>query len=141
MAVTYRDPFAQLQSELDRMLETAFGPVGATVSGVYPPVNVFDRGEVFVVKAELPGVEPAEVQLDVEESTLTLRGERAVSEPTGDGAYHRREREQGRFRRVVRMPGRIAGDEARAEYRNGVLSITIPKAPEARPRRLSIQPG
>jgi HSP20 family protein len=141
MAFAYRDPFSQLQSEVDRMLEAAFGPVGTTVSGVYPPVNLFDDGEAFVVRAELPGVDPTKVELDVQDATLTLRGERALAEPAAEGAYHRRERPEGRFRRVIRMPGRVSGDQARAEYRDGVLTVTIPKAAEARPRRLSIQAG
>ena len=55
MAIAYRDPLEQLQRELDRMLESAFGSVGASAAGVYPPVNVFDAGEEYVIKAELPG--------------------------------------------------------------------------------------
>jgi HSP20 family protein len=141
MAITYRDPFARLQAELERMLGTAFGPGADAVSGVYPPVNVFDRDDAFVVKAELPGVDPTKVEIDVEEGTLTLRGERALAEPGGNGAFHRREREEGKFRRVVRMPGRLATEETRAEYRDGVLSVTVPKAPETRPRRVTVQPA
>lgn len=138
MALVYRDPFEQLQHELERMLDTAFGGVGAT-AGVYPPVNVFDSGDAFVVKAEVPDVEPKNVQLDVEDDTLVIRGERSFSEPSRDAAYHRRERGQGQFRRVVRLPGRVATDEAKAQYRDGVLTVTIPKAKEARPRRVEVQ--
>ena len=139
MAMSYRDPFAQLQGELDRMLDAAFGSVGQAATGVFPPVNLFDAGEAYVVKAELPGVVPDGLKIDVEESTLTLRGERTFPEPSPGAAYHRREREQGQFRRVVRMPGRLAGDEARAEYRDGVLTVRVPKAKETRPRRLTVQ--
>jgi len=117
------------------MLETAFGATGT----VYPPVNVFDATDAYVVKVELPGVEPGKVQIEVEDNTLGLRGERAWAEPREDAAYHRREREQGQFRRVVRMPGRLAGEEAKAEYRDGVLTIRVPKAKETRPRRVEIQ--
>jgi HSP20 family protein len=138
MALVYRDPFEQLQHELERMLDTALGSVGRS-PGVYPPVNVFDHGDEFIVKAEVPGVDPDKVQLEVEEDTLVVRGERSLSEPSRDAAYHRRERGEGRFRRVVRMPGRLATDEAKAQYRDGVLTITIPKARETRPRRVEIQ--
>jgi HSP20 family protein len=138
MALVYRDPFEQLQHELERMLDTAFGAVGPT-AGVYPPVNVFDGGDDFVVKAEVPGVEPKNVQLEVEDDTLVIRGERSFSEPNRDAAYHRRERGQGQFRRVVRLPGRVAADEAKAQYRDGVLTVTIPKAKETRPRRVEVQ--
>ena len=133
MAFVYRDPF----EELERMLD-AFDP-GARWSALYPPVNVFDHGDAFVVKGEVPGIEREKIEIDVEDDTLTLRGERAFSEPSRDAAYHRRERGHGRFRRVIRLPGRVAGDEARAQYRNGVLTITIPKAKEARPRKVAIE--
>jgi HSP20 family protein len=138
MAALYRDPFEQLQQELERMLDTAFGSV-AQSPGLYPPVNVFDAGDAFVVKAEVPGVDPGRVEIEVEDDTLTVRGERAFSEPNREAAYHRRERGQGRFRRVVRIPGRLAADEAKAQYRDGVLTVTVPKAKEARPRRVEIQ--
>lgn len=136
--MAYRDPFEQLQTELDRMLEAAFGS-GPWAGGVYPPVNVFDAGEAFVLKAEVPGIKPEGIELNVEENTVTLRGERAFTEPSRDASYHRRERAQGKFRRVVRMPGRLAADEAHAEYREGVLTIRIPKAKETRPRRVTVQ--
>jgi HSP20 family protein len=109
------------------------------VPGLYPPVNVFDQGDAFIVKAEVPGVDPDKIQIEVEDDTLTIRGERAFSEPNRDAAFHRRERSQGQFRRVVRMPGRLAADEAKAQYRDGVLTVTIPKAREARPRRVQVQ--
>jgi HSP20 family protein len=137
MAFVYRDPFVELQRELEHMLGAAFGGVGGT--GLYPPVNVFDAGEEFVVKAEVPGVAPEQVEIEVENETVTLRGERAFTEPSKDAAYHRRERGAGRFRRVVRLPGRLASDSAKAEYRDGVLSIRIPKAKETRPRKIEIQ--
>jgi len=138
MAFVYRDPFSELQGELERMLEGAFG-TGVSGFGVYPPVNVFDRGDAYVVKAEVPGVTPDKVEINVEDDTLTLRGERVFSEPNRDAAFHRRERGQGQFRRVVRLPGRVAADEAKAQYRDGVLTVVVPKAKEARPRRVQIE--
>ncbi|HUE30573.1 MAG TPA: Hsp20/alpha crystallin family protein [Verrucomicrobiae bacterium] len=137
MALVYLDPFEQLQGELERMLDAAFGHAGP--SRLYPPVNVFDAGEAWVVKAELPGVTPDTIHVEVEDDTLTLRGERAFAEPNRDAAYHRRERGAGQFRRVVRIPGRLASDEVKAEYREGVLTVRLPKAKEARPRRVQIE--
>ena len=137
MALVYQDPFEQLQAELERMLDAAFGH--ARPSRLYPPVNVFDAGDAYVVKAELPGVTPDTIHIDVEDDTLTLRGERTFSEPNRDAAYHRRERGAGQFRRVVRIPGRLASDEVKAEYRDGVLTVRLPKAKEARPRRVQIE--
>ena len=134
--VVFRDPFQELQRELERMLEP-FGTF-ASATGVFPPVNIFDAGDAYIVRAELPGVDPKKVEIDVEDDTLTLRGERSFDEPKRDVAYHRREREQGRFRRVVRVPGRLESAEVKAEYRDGVLTIRLPKAKETRPRRVEI---
>jgi len=137
MAYVYRDPFEQLQSELERMVGSAFAQTG----GVYPPVNVFDGGQSFVVKAEIPGVVPEQIDVSVEDDTLVIRGERKVGAPGDDGAYHRRERGEGQFRRVVRMPGRLATQETKATYRDGVLTVEVPKAKEQRPQRVEIQAG
>jgi HSP20 family protein len=137
MALVYLDPFEQLQGELERMLDAAFGH--AAPSRLYPPVNVFDAGDAYVVKAEVPGVSLDKIDIEVEDDTLTLRGERAFAEPNRDAAFHRRERGAGQFRRVVRIPGRLASDEAKAEYRDGVLTVRLPKAKEARPRRVQIE--
>src|SRR5262249_52794170 len=134
------DPFAQLQNELERMLASAFGTQGP-VGGVYPPVNVFDRGDEFLVKSELPGVAADKVDVSVEGDTLTVRGERVLPAPVQEAAYHRRERGEGRFRRVARLPGRVAPDQVRAEYRDGVLTVHVPKAKEQQPRRVAIQVG
>jgi HSP20 family protein len=140
MVTPYRDPFAQLQRELERMLETTFGPVGASAVGVYPTVNVFDGGEEYVIKAEVPGVDPSKVDIEVQDNTLVLRGERRFDDPADKNvAYHRREREQGQFRRVVRLPGKVDGDKAVATYHDGVLTVRVPKAKETQPRRVSIQ--
>jgi len=135
MAFVYRNPFQQLQTELERMVEGAFGTPGA----VYPPVNVFDAGDAYVVKAELPGVLPEQIDLSAEDDTLVVRGERKLAPPGEDGGYHRRERGEGQFRRVVRLPERLATDETRAEYRDGVLTVRVAKAKERRPTKVQIQ--
>jgi HSP20 family protein len=139
MVTPYRDPFAQLQRELERMLETTFGSVGASTVGVYPTVNVFDAGDQFVIKAELPGVDPKNVDVEVQNNTLLLRGERRFDDADENVAYHRREREQGQFRRVVRLPGKVDSDQAAASYHDGVLTLRVPKAKETQPRRVEIQ--
>jgi HSP20 family protein len=134
MAFVYRNPFEELQSELERMVGSAYGQ-----GGVFPPVNVFDAGHGYVVKAELPGLVPEQIDVSVEDETLVIRGERAVTPPGDEGAYHRRERGEGQFRRVVRMPGRLASDETKAGYRDGVLTVEVAKAKERRPQKVAIQ--
>ena len=140
MTIAYGDPFAELQGELERMLATAFGARGPA-GGVYPPVNIFDRGAEFLIKAELPGLEADQIDVHVEGDVLTLRGERTIAAPGEEAAYHRRKRDDGRFRRVVQLPARVAPDTLRAEYRDGVLSVHVPKVKEVQPRRVQIQVG
>jgi HSP20 family protein len=135
--VMYHDHFERLQAELERMLQGAFGATGP--AGVYPPVNVFDLGDGFVLKAEVPGLDPAEIDVTVEDDAITLRGERKLGEPSADSAYHRRERQEGAFRRVVRVPGRLDPGETKADYKDGVLTVHVHKAAETRPRRIDVR--
>ena len=129
MALVYRGPFEELQAELERMVGDAFG---GGPPGVYPPVNVFDAVDAYVVKAELPGMPAEGIDVSVEDDTLVIRGERKLTPAGDDGAYHRRERGEGQFRRVVRMPGRLAAEDTRADYRDGVLTVRVAKAKERR---------
>lgn len=140
MAFGYRSPFEVLQRELDQMSATAFGMPGAAFTGVYPPVDVFDAGEDYVVTAELPGVNRDDVVIEVEDDTLTLSGERKRSTVAENAGWHRRERPAGRFRRVVRL-ARLDSSSARAEFKDGVLTVRLPKAKETKPRRVEIQVG
>jgi HSP20 family protein len=133
---TYGDPFARLQQELEHMLSAFEGQQ----TGVFPPVNLFDAGEEVVLKAELPGVEPDKLDVEVRDDAVTLSGERhAGGTESRDAGFHRRERVQGQFRRVVRLPSRMDTESARAEYRHGVLTVRVPKAKEVRPRRVPVQ--
>ena len=131
---SYGDPFARLQEELERMLSTFEG----SYTGVYPPLNVFDAGEEVILKAELPGVDPAKLDVEVRDNTVTISGERGSEAPEQKAAFHRRERVDGQFRRVIRLPARMESGEARAEYKNGVLTVRVPKTKEVRPRRVEV---
>jgi HSP20 family protein len=134
MFSSYGDPFARLQDELERMLSTVEG----AFTGVYPPLNVFDAGEEVILKAELPGVDPSKLEVEVRDNTVTISGERTSDAPEQKAAFHRRERLDGRFRRVARLPARLESGDAKAEYKNGVLSVRVPKAKEVRPRRVEV---
>jgi len=141
MTFGYGDSFGTLQRELEQMLATAFGSAGAAVTGVYPPVDVFDAGDQYLITAELPGVKPDDVHIEVEEGTLTVRGERKLPDVGDNAAWHRRERQAGRFRRVVRLGTRLDSEGARAEFRDGVLTVHVPKAKETKPRKVEIHVG
>ncbi len=109
-------------------------------TGVFPPINLSEDENNLYVRAELPGVEPEAIEISVEGETLTLRGERKLQ--TAENVnYHRREREAGRFRRVLSLPARINPEGVQATCRNGILKIILPKAEEAKPRQVLIKTG
>ena len=134
------DIMGQLKKEMDRVFTDFTGrEVFPHRAGVFPPINVSEDGENLHVSSELPGIEPGDIDISVEGETLTLRGERKLPD-TGEGVnYHRRERESGRFRRIVSLPARIDPDGVEAVFKNGVLRIVLPKAAEARPKQVKVK--
>ncbi|GIW42437.1 MAG: hypothetical protein KatS3mg076_3014 [Candidatus Binatia bacterium] len=130
---------ARLQNELARFFDSTFGAsLAPSGKGVYPAVNIFDSDSAIVIKAELPGMRREDVDVVVEDDKVTIRGTRSLSYPPSC-RFHRREREEGSFRRVIRLPSRLDNERATAAYRNGILTITIPKPAEAAPRKIPVQ--
>ena len=141
----FSSPFEEmrrLRAEMDRLLNSFLGQEPAVpVAGVFPPLNVFEDESNLYVRAELPGVEAKKLDISVIGRTLTLRGERDTA-PQGSGvSYHRREREAGTFRRSVSLPVPIDVEHVNAESKDGVLTITLPKAQEAKPKKIEIKAG
>jgi HSP20 family protein len=130
----------RLQREMNRMFSDFSGRgVSAYRAAVFPPINVTeDEGNLYV-RAELPGIQPEDLEISVEGDALTLRGERKLSQ-TGESAnYHRREREGGSFRRIVVLPVRIDPEGVNATCTNGVLTIVLPKAKETLPKQIKVK--
>ena len=135
------DPFPEV-GELRRRMEEFFGNVGGerasmARSGVHPPVNLYETTDGYVVTAELPGLRVDDIDITVERDRLTLRGERRIEHPA-DASLHRVERRGGAFRRTIQLPLEVDGEKVEAVYRNGVLTLRIPKAPEHQPRRIAV---
>jgi HSP20 family protein len=127
----------RLQREMNRVMG-GFAPRG---SGAFPPLNMWAGEENVVLTAELPGVNPDDMDISVVGDTLTLSGRREL-EATGEvGHYHRRERWQGEFTRTLQLPFRIDVENVDATFRKGVLMLTLPRAEEDRPRRIEIGEG
>jgi HSP20 family protein len=106
-----------------------------------PRVEVFQKGDRFIVRADLPGLKKDDVQVDLNDDTITIHGERrAEHEEQREGYYHS-EREYGQFHRTVPLPGGVIADSAEASFRNGVLEISMqaPPAEATRGRRLEIK--
>lgn len=132
----FESPFneiARLQNEMSRLMRGASG----TQSAGLPPVNVYDDGTNFHVRAELAGLDKDNLDLQVAGDVLTIRAERVHDEI--EGSYHRRERGWNQFHRSMTLPDTIDVDSVHATYKNGVLEVELPRAPESRPRKVSIE--
>ncbi len=104
----------------------------------WPPVNVVETKEAFVYRAEVPGLGEGDVSVHVEDETLLVRGERKADVPAGYEA-HLRERAPVAFARKLPLPGRVDADAVTATMKDGVLTVTLPKAKDARPRQVAVK--
>jgi len=137
-----RDPFnalMNLQRELDRVFDKPRGvDFGLSGRGVYPSVNVFSDQDGYVVKMEVPGMEPEKLTIDAQGRTLTISGKREGTAPQG-GSFHRRERRSGEFSRSLQLPADLDFSRAEAAYKQGMVTVRIPKSEEAKPRQITIK--
>jgi HSP20 family protein len=131
------DTLLALQRGLERTFERPFGDFGFSGRGVFPPVNVFVENNDHVLRFEVPGVAPQDLQIETQGRTLTLSGRRALKVPEG-GSYHRAERPSGEFSRSLLLPADLDLSRARASCANGILTIRVPKKEEAKPKRISV---
>jgi HSP20 family protein len=140
MSTRLSDPFRALlalQAALDSTRESAWLGPGTSASGTYPPINVFSQDNDFIVIAELPGVHKDDLDVEIERNELRISGVKAT--PYGDDvSVHRRERRSGRFSRVVTLPVDIDAAGVKAECRDGILAIYVPRAAHERPRKVKI---
>ncbi len=129
-----------LQSEMNRLFNTAFdAPQGnAPARRWAPPMDLLETDEHFVLRADLPGVSEEDVTIELEDTVLTVSGERkAEHEANGEG-FHRVERSFGRFSRSLTLPKGVDAESVSAAFDHGVLEVRIPKPAERKPRRISI---
>jgi HSP20 family protein len=145
------DPLASLQGELNRLVEhywPAWAPnfpfsasdERAAVAWV-PAVDLYETGDEVVIEADLPGVDPGAIDLTVDGRVLTLRGEKPESGPGEGSARALRERRFGTFMRQVMLPSEVDITAVKAQSKNGVLTVRLPKAETARVRQVPIQPA
>ena len=129
------EPF---RHEMEELFDRVSAPgAGVARAGVHPPVNLYETNGAYVLTAELPGLRVEDIEITVERDRLTLRGERRIDHPQ-DASLHRVERRGGAFRRTVQLPVEVDGEKVEAAYRNGVLTLRIPKAPQHQPRRITV---
>ena len=133
------DSLMSLQRELARVFENPFGfELGPSGRGVYPAMNVFTDKSGTVLRMEVPGVRPENIQIETHGRTITVSGKREVKAPES-GSFHRRERGVGEFSRSVQLPADLDVSLAEASCKHGILTIRIPKKEEAKPRQIAVQ--
>ncbi len=123
---------------MDRFFDEAFFPTREGGFGT-PNVDVIENNDNIVVKAELPGFKPEDVDVRIEGNTLMMRGEGTEETEKKEGQYHLRERHQASFTRAIPLPTGVNSDKASAEFENGILTLTLPKSEEAKPKQISIK--
>jgi HSP20 family protein len=134
-------PIPTLQRELERFLRNPAMSLGPSGQGTYPPINVFDSGEGTVIVTEVPGLDPAQIELASQARTLTIKGERKPRDAEKAAGFHRRECSFGAFSRSIQLPEDLDLQKANAKYENGLLVIRVPRAESAKPRQITIQAG
>jgi HSP20 family protein len=130
--------FTGLQDEMERMFRQVFGDTPSTAGAWSPALDVEETEDGFTLHVELPGVDPEQVEVSLEENVLTVTGSREFYADREAEGFRRVERRFGRFHRAVRLPDRVDGDRVQARYAHGLLTISVPKAEEAKPRRIAI---
>lgn len=140
MVIRVRDPFAALlglQRAMDGVMGSDWFGSRTSGTGAFPLVNVFNDGEDFVLVAELPGVKKEDLDIQVRGDTLRIQGKKSISYDEG-ASVHRRERAAGQFDRTLTLPAEVDATKVAAEYREGVLTLRLPRAESAKPRTVTI---
>ncbi len=128
----------QTLRRLSNMLDEAFEG-GAITSAWHPAVDVFEGKDAVKIVAELPGVKAEDVKLSLENNLLTIRGEKKQEAEVRNERVHRYERSYGTFERAFVLPSTVDGEKISAEYRDGILTVSVPKSERARPREIPVR--
>jgi HSP20 family protein len=137
-----RDMFSR-RSGFNRLFDEMFFPVAdnpetAELWNWNPAVDVIENDDSFVIKAELPGVDKKDISLDIKDGTLTLKGERSTEKEDKNDRYYCKERAYGSFRRDFRLPVHAEADKITADYKDGVLTVTIPRPEDRKPKQITV---
>lgn len=140
MALFYSNPFdamLEFQRALDTLRDSAWLDFSPSGRGAFPPLNVFSKGDDIVVIAEAPGVHKVDLRIEAKGNTIRISGVKSI-ERGARASVHRRERADGRFDRTVTLPVEVDADRVKAEYRDGILALYLPRVENAKPRTINI---
>jgi HSP20 family protein len=148
------DPFQDLRSAQDEMAQMSpilahalglhgqqQGSARATTTAWAPALDISERKDAYLVTVELPGLKPEDLDITMEDGLLTIQGERQLTSESSELQFHRVERRYGAFRRAITLPAHVMAEGIQASFDNGVLQILVPKAEEAKPKRIQVRPG
>jgi HSP20 family protein len=145
MAIIRWDPFRDLvtlREKMNRLFEEAYSSRGEEkdliTSTWTPSVDIYETEHELVLTAELPGIDESDINIEIEDNTLTIKGERKLEKEIREENYHRIERAYGSFARSFSLPHYIEQEKIGAEHENGILKITMPKRPESKPKKISV---
>jgi len=132
------DELNRIRREMD-LLSDGFSRGTVRGAGVFPLINLTEDKDAYFIRAELPGMKADEIELSVTGDSVTISGERKIVNEDKNAKYHRRERESGKFNRILNLPGQVDVNKAEASNVNGVLTIRLPKSEVAKPRQIAIK--
>lgn len=128
-----------LGDEFDRLFNQFFSaPAAGFAPGLDPALDLYEDGDKLVVKVELPGLKKEDIAISLDDGVLTVAGERKTESKAANGTVHRRERAVGRFSRGIGLPYPVKTDAVKAAYSDGILTVTLPKAEEAKPKQIPV---
>jgi HSP20 family protein len=140
---TFESPFAELaelRREMLRLFDAVGGETSATAgAGVFPPINITQDNDNFYLRAEVPGIKPGELSISALRNRVSIAGRREIQRESERVSYHRRERAEGSFNRTVTLPTEVDAERVDARYADGILTLTLPKAEEAKPRQIAVR--
>jgi len=137
------EPFREIMSArdmLDRMMQDAFFRPQWTAGMLgFPSIDMYQTDDEIMVKGSLPGVKPDDISLTITGDALTIRGEVKEQQAKDEASYHLRERRFGSFSRTLPLPTVVVADKAKADFENGILTLTLPKAEELKPKTITLK--
>ena len=131
--------FDQIRREMLRLLDAATDAAPEPGAGVFPPMNITHDDENFYLRAEIPGINPGELSIAALRNRVSISGKREIPREHERVSYHRKERPEGAFSRAVTLPTEVDAERVDARYADGVLTLTLPKAQQAKPRQITVR--
>lgn len=134
------EEMGQMKREMDRLFNNFSGRHYAVRrAGVFPLLNLTEDKQKYYIRAELPGIKPEDLDIQATGKNLSISGERKIPTANETAKYHRRERDAGKFSRIVNLPGEIDSDKVEAKLAGGILTVVIPKAEAVKPKQITVK--